>query len=295
MIEDRDYMREPEEYAPRRFGVRWSSLTVKFLIAYVVVFLLELLFAADLSTDGKPLFMANSPEHGRWFYNYFALSNEGLTHGYVWQFVTYQFMHAGFLHLLFNGWAIYSFGLALESQLGAKRFGVLMLSSGIIGGVWQSVAAFLWPHYFGGPVVGASACAFGLVAAFAVLQPNLKLQLLVFFVIPVTLSARNLLIVSFVIALIGFGMHSDNVAHAAHLGGMAAGWFYARIVLPRMGRKVSYDEVEPQSESAADSSFTASEVDAILDKINAAGGNVKVLTAKERAILESASKKKSRP
>ena len=278
MLEDRDYMREPDEYQSGRFGVRWSSLTVKFLVAYALVFLLEQFLTAA------------APANESHFHELFALSNWGLAHGYVWQFVTYQFMHSGFLHLLFNGWAIYSFGLALESQLGARRFGALMLASGILGGVLQSIAAFLWPHYFGGPVVGASACAFGLVAAYAVLQPNLSLQLLVFFVIPVTLSARNLLIVSFVIALIGFGMHADNVAHAAHLGGMAAGWAYARIVLPRMGRKVSYDEVESKSESPGGSPFSASEVDAILDKIAAR----KNITAKEKAILEAASKKMNR-
>ena len=279
MIEDRDYMREPEEYGSRRFGVRWSSLTVKFLIAYAVVFLLELFL------------QASSPENAQHFRDLFALSNYGLAHGYVWQLVTYQFMHSGFLHLFFNGWAIYSFGLALESQLGAKRFFTLILSSGIIGGVLQSAAAFLWPHYFGGSVVGASACAFGLVAAFAVLQPNLSLQLLVFFVIPVTLSARNLLIVSVFIALVGFGLHADNVAHAAHLGGMAAGWFYARIILPRARRNVTYDEAEPKPTDGPQ--FTASEVDAVLDKISASG--IKSLTAKERAILESARKKMSRP
>ena len=280
MIEDRDYMREPEEYGSRRFGVPWSSLTVKFRIAYATVFLLELFLDAA------------APANAQLFRDLCALSNYGLMHGYVWQFVTYQFMHAGFLHLLFNGWAIYSFGLALESQLGQKRFGALMLSSGIIGGVLQSIAAFLWPQYFGGPVVGASACAFGLVAAFALLHPDMKLQLLIFFVIPVTLTARMLFIVSGVIALIGFGLHRDNVAHAAHLGGLAAGWLYGRMIVSRSHRAVSYEETDPTQKFPGEAQFTASEVDAVLDKISASG--IKSLTAKERAILESARKKMSR-
>lgn len=273
-------MREPEEYAPRRFGVPWSSLTVKFLIAYALVFLLELFLDAT------------APANAQHFRDLFALSNYGLAHGYVWQFVTYQFMHAGFLHLFLNGWAIYSFGLALEAQLGPRRFFGLMIASGIIGGVLQSAVAFLWPQYFGGPVVGASACAFGLVAAFAVLHPDLKLQLLIFFVIPLTLTARNLLIASVFIALVGFGLHADNVAHAAHLGGMVAGWLAAKKIYPRAGRRVTY-EFDSTAEKAEPAPFSVQEVDAVLDKISASG--IKSLTAKERAILESARKKMSGP
>ena len=56
------------------------------------------------------------PQKAGFFYQYFALSNEGLAHGYIWQLVTYQFMHAGFMHLFFNGWAIYVFGIVLEAK-----------------------------------------------------------------------------------------------------------------------------------------------------------------------------------
>ena len=278
MIEDRDYMREPD-YGQPKFGVRWSSLTVRFLIAYALVFLLE------------QFLTATNPEYENQFLKFFALSNEGLAHGFVWQFVTYQFMHAGFLHLFLNGWAIYSFGLALESELGKKRFATLMLASGIVGGGLQSAATFLWPHYFSGWVVGASACAFGLVAAFATLHPQMNLQLLIFFVIPVTVTARVLLIVSFVLALIGFGLHADHVAHAAHLGGMAMGWFYARKIVP--GFLSAATQVETELENPDSTKFTTREVDAVLDKISAKG--IKSLTAEERAVLEAARKKMIRP
>ena len=51
-------------------------------------------------------------------YSYFALSLEGLKHGFVWQLLTYQFMHGGLFHILLNGWAIYVFGRAMEETLG---------------------------------------------------------------------------------------------------------------------------------------------------------------------------------
>jgi len=294
MLEDRDYMRQPEFGGSRwsgRFGLQWS-VTLCFLIAYLAVFLTELLL-------GKV-----APQAGYAFFHYLALSNDGLTHGYVWQLVTYQFMHAGWLHLFFNCWAIYVFGLALETELGSRRFILLMLSSGIAGGIVQSLMGVVWPAYFGGAVVGASACAFGLVAAFAMLYPNNELTMLIFFVLPVTVQAKVLLLVSAGIAVVGiilsFFMNTGNVANAAHLGGMAMGCFFAKKVMGGnwsefswgAGRTVARPprrpKLEPQ-EPKEDTDFLQNQVDAILDKISAQG--IQSLTARERETLESARKK----
>ncbi len=295
MLEDRDYMRQPEYNEPRwrpRFGIRWS-LTLIFLIAYTLVYLVEQLLPHI------------SVQAAIFFYQHFALSNAGLSHGFVWQLVTYQFMHAGFLHLFFNGWAIYTFGLALESQLGRARFAALMLSSGIIGGVFQAFLTWLSPHFFpDNPVVGASACAFGLVAAYATLFPHRELTMLVFFVIPATIQAKVLLYVSAGIAVAGIilGMFTPmTVANAAHLGGMVMGFFFVRQNWRFFGASLSGAAHPTESEKprrprrvvpdepAAD---VAGEVDTILEKISAHGINS--LTKREREILEAARKKMSR-
>ncbi len=183
MLEDRDYMRQPE------YGRR-LSLTVALIIVNAVIFFFKLL----VSGNSHSLFIEN---------HYFALSEEGLRHGFVWQLLTFQFMHAGLLHLVVNCWAIYVFGRAIEEMLGWKKFLILYLSSGVVGGICQVLAALLWPGLFGGPVVGASAGAFGLVAAFAVLFPERELVMLLFFIIPIRLSAKMLLMLSVVLALIG--------------------------------------------------------------------------------------------
>jgi membrane associated rhomboid family serine protease len=261
------------------------------LLAYAVVFVAEIL----MSPAPRLLIPGNA------FCNeYFALSKEGIEHGFVWQLVTYQFMHAGLLHLLLNCWAIYVFGRELESLLGAKKYLALMFSSGIIGGVFQVLTAMVWPWLFGGGVVGASACAFGLVAAFAMIFPERELTMLIFFVIPVRMRAKTLLIFSAVLAVMGIVFPWDNVANAAHLGGMAMGWFYVKKILknpaligaveetqfvpPKLARKKA---LMPEEKSAED--FLESEVDPILDKISAHG--IHSLTARERAVLEAARKK----
>lgn len=293
MLEDRDYMRQPEFEDQRwrpHLRLRWSW-TAMLLLAYAVVFVTEIL----VSPVPRLLVPGNA------FCNqYFALSREEIEHGYVWQLVTYQFMHAGLLHLLLNCWAIYIFGRELESILGGRKFLALVFSSGIVGGVFQVVAAVLQPKHFGGEVVGASACAFGLVAAFAMIFPERELTLLLFFVIPVRLRAKMLLIISAVVAVIGVVLSEfdfgGNVANAAHLGGMAMGWFYVRKILKNPALIGAVEEVEKpkrailmKAEEKPVGDFLESEVDPILDKISAHG--IQSLTARERAILEAARKK----
>jgi membrane associated rhomboid family serine protease len=124
-------------------------------------------------------------------------------------------MHGGIWHLLLNCFAIYMFGRAVEEALGRRGFLILYFASGVVGGLFQVLAALLVPSQFSGAVVGASAGAFGLTAAFAVLYPNRPLMLLLFFVLPVTMRAKYLLLISGLLAVFGLVFRSDNVAHAA--------------------------------------------------------------------------------
>jgi len=286
MLEDREYMRQPD------YGRR-TSLTVALIIVNALVFLFELL----VSGNSHSLFIED---------HYFALSEEGLKNGFVWQLLTFQFMHAGLLHILANCWAIYVFGRVIEETLGWKKFLILYLSSGVVGGICQVLAALLWPDLFGGPVVGASAGVFGLVAAFAVLFPERELLLLLFFVLPVRLRAKMLLMLSAVLALAGIVFPINHVANAAHLGGMLAGvvfirqfiqgrgwqWeFPSRRATPRervstRARKGWRSATSPPDEDLSTDEFVKSEVDPILDKISRQG--IHSLTAREREILEKA-------
>jgi membrane associated rhomboid family serine protease len=290
-------MRQPEYRDPIFRAPGWSW-TLILLIAYAVVFVAEVLVSPA---------PARLTPNNAFCNEYFALSKEGIERGFVWQLVTYQFMHAGLLHLFFNGWAIYAFGRELESQLGGKKYLALFFSSGIVGGVFQVLTALLWPQLFGGSVVGASACAFGLVAAYALMFPDRELMILIFFVIPVRLRARTLLIICAVLAVGGVvfseSILGGNVANAAHLGGMAMGWFFVRKIMqgdwsrltgalrPVPKTEARRPSPEPVSKKT-DGDFLVEEVDPILDKISAHG--IQSLTAREREILESARKKMTR-
>ena len=290
-LADRHYMRQPS------FGSRWP-LTSVLLVANVAAFLVQC-----VAYGYPPL----PPQDGL-----FALSLKGLQHGYVWQLLTFQFMHSGLLHLLFNCIAIYFFGRAVEEALGEKNFLILYLTSGVVGGLMQIFSGLLWPTYFGSAVVGASAGAFGLVAAFATLYPDRTLTLLLFFVLPISIRAKYLLLFSALLAIFGMVFMSDSVAHAAHLGGMAIGVLYVRQIIhwhwprwrgfprtetpPRQLVQVQARKAPlwrrpqiPEAEDLSPDEFLAKEVDPILDKISQHG--IHSLTERERKILETARKK----
>ena len=285
MLDDRSYMRDPM-YGQRR------SYTIVLLITLAVCFVVQALVDRYTSIP---------------VYQWFGLTQAGVLKGWVWQFLTFQFLHGGFVHLLLNCWAIYVFGRSVEEALGTATFIKLYLGSGVVGGLFQWVAGLFIPAHFGGaPLVGASAGLFGLLAAFGAMFPSRQITLLLFFVLPVTLTGRMLLIFAGLISVFGVLVPSGNVAHLAHLGGLLAGlafvrWgVYGEWQMPKFNffkrekvfvrgprssmrrpRGIPEQEMDLPSEE-----FISKEVDPILDKISAHG--IQSLTERERKILEAA-------
>ncbi|MEJ2721302.1 MAG: rhomboid family intramembrane serine protease, partial [bacterium] len=90
-----------------------------------------------------------------------------VTHFYVWQPLTYMFLHADFWHIFFNMLMLWFFGNALESMWGPRKFLKYYISCGLGGAVFSAIFTFNGP-----PVIGASAAVFGLYLAYAMLFPN---------------------------------------------------------------------------------------------------------------------------
>lgn len=61
----------------------------------------------------------------------------------IWQFITYMFMHGSFMHILFNMFAVFMFGAAIESVWGPKRF----LTFYILTGLGAAVAHYAIVYY----------------------------------------------------------------------------------------------------------------------------------------------------
>lgn len=131
-----------------------------------------------------------------------------------YQLVTHMFTHGGIGHILFNMFALWSFGSMLERVWGPKRFLIFYLACGLAAGVAQLFLSDM-------PAVGASGAIMGLFGAFAYLFPNTEL---IIFPIPVPVKAKWAIMVFAVVDLFG-GVYptGSNIAHFAHLGGMAMG------------------------------------------------------------------------
>ncbi|MBL7976218.1 MAG: rhomboid family intramembrane serine protease, partial [Candidatus Kapabacteria bacterium] len=84
------------------------------LLVNAVVFLLQEGILPGIPINGTTL--------KSYFLYYSALWPIESNHFYVWQLITYQFMHADVMHILFNMLMLWVFGSELENTLGWKRF-----------------------------------------------------------------------------------------------------------------------------------------------------------------------------
>ena len=131
-----------------------------------------------------------------------------------WTLFTYMFLHAGFMHLLFNMIGLFFFGPRLEARLGSKGFLGLYFLSGLGG------AAFSFVFSFNAFIVGASAAVYGIIIGFAMYWPRELIY--IYGVVPV--QARWLATFVVVISLYsGISGSDGGTAHFAHLGGLAVG------------------------------------------------------------------------
>lgn len=295
MLSDRPYMRDTYERRPFPI-LTWMLGTL------AAVFVLE-----------NILFRWFSYPVGRAFLDSTALSTEALLHGKIWTLVTYGLLHDynSFLHIIGNLLGLYFLGRTLLPVLGIPRFLAVCGATLVAGGVfWLGVN---WTH--NGVLLGASAVVSGLFIVFATLNPYRPITLLLFFILPVTLKPRTIafgLLAMSVCGMLFFelsGQRGLGVAHSAHLGGMAAGWIYARflhdrdfatlfgsrsIELPRWFRKTKKLDMPPPAYrvNIGDKNDLRAEIDRILDKINSDG--FQSLTAEEKKHLDRARDQLSR-
>jgi membrane associated rhomboid family serine protease len=291
MLDDRSYM----QANPHRSY--WSA-TVILMVSVVVCFALQEIARFYFRFD---------------VFHYLALSTSGLRDGFVWQFLTFQFLHGGLWHLAGNLMGLFFFGRTVETRLGSKQFLCIYFLSGIGGGILQVLLQWLLPQLFGGVtlthpqaayIIGASAGVLGIITAFAQMEP--EAPVLLNFFIP--LRAKHLLWISFGVALFYTLVPvASGTADAAHLGGILTALGYMRwdmrrpIVAwnPLQGRRRKRQLVqaaaqmtrwrasrEQPSAELPSEEFISKEVDPILDKISAHG--IHSLTPRERQILEAA-------
>jgi membrane associated rhomboid family serine protease len=146
---------------------------------------------------------------------------------WVWQPVTYMFVHGELFHLLFNMLALWMFGVDLERRWGTRFFVRFYFVAGI-GAAATTLLVSLLPFGFAAPLygsvtVGASGAIYGLLVAFAMMYPHRPIYLYMLFPVPARIFVLIIGAISF---LSSVSEARGGVAHAAHLGGLVAGYLY---------------------------------------------------------------------
>ena len=161
------------------------------------------------------------------------------------QLLTSMFVHASLVHIFGNLLVLLAFGLPFEERIGARRFVLVYLAAGVAAGLTQAVLA-TQPLL----LVGASGAIFGVIGAFAASYPNLVVPLplpVVFVMLFVRMRVWVGAVVFTILelALVSVAAPGDNVAHFAHLGGLAAGLVLGLVVVrgkaPAARRQVAVD------------------------------------------------------
>lgn len=199
---------------------------IKFLLASnVIVFIIQSIFLQGMTFGGIPV--------DRVVMENFALWPAASGIFYPWQLLSYQFMHGGFTHLLFNMLALWMFGVELEYIWGSRRFATYYIAAGMTAGV---VHLIVTPLLGGGlaPTIGASGSIMGILLAFGMTFPDRPIMMFpLFFPIPARI---------FVMIYAGFDLINglfnagDGVAHFAHLGGALGGYLLLKFGEPLFRR-----------------------------------------------------------
>jgi membrane associated rhomboid family serine protease len=150
---------------------------------------------------------------------------------FLWQLVTYIFLHGGVFHILFNLLALWMFGGDLEGSWGSKKFLRYFLFCGIGAGI--CTVLFTPYPYQRIPVIGASGAIYGILLAFGWLFPNRLIYIYFLFPIPAKYFVIIFGLIEFFSSIGGPG---GGVSHLTHLGGLLFGLFY--MAYPTIRQKI---------------------------------------------------------
>jgi membrane associated rhomboid family serine protease len=148
---------------------------------------------------------------------------------WVWQLLTYMFLHGGLFHILFNMLALWMFGAELERVWGTRYFMKFYFVVGI-GAAVTTLLVSLLPFAFSQQIyfsvtIGASGAIYGLLLAYAFYFPDRPIYMYFVFPIPAKYFVLIIGAISF------FSSISDTrggIAHAAHLGGLAVAYVFLK-------------------------------------------------------------------
>ena len=207
--------------------IRFQFVTLAIIVGNVVIFLMTGAFQSDL-------FLANVATS-------FGVVPSDITLGVPQSpvpepltFVTYMFLHSGWIHLISNMLFLWVFADNVEDAFGYFAFTLFYLLCGIAG----ALAHVMMTPDSPAPLIGASGAVSGIIGAYVLLYPKARIWILLFYRIPLRISAIWVLGGWFllqVFSVLTAGTDSDvQVAWWAHIGGFIAGLVITLILRSRL-------------------------------------------------------------
>lgn len=258
------------------------------------------------------LLLSNAPGLYDTFLAYLAIpSNPDVLIRRPWTFLTYMFLHEGFIHLLMNLLWLYWFGTIFIQELGLKKLLSTYILGGLSGGLLFVIFYNVFPVF--DPVneftitLGASASVMAIVVATATYRPDRKMHLVLIGPVKIGYIALAMFVLT---SMVEFSENTGG--KIAHIGGALLGFFYAyyyrqgkditrgfdrimdriatwfkpgkqsmKVTHKRSGNDIEYNKEKKEEQK---------NVDAILEKISM--GGYESLSSREKELLFKMSDKK---
>ena len=224
--------RKTKRHSKTKPFYQWNVVTALMLV--LLLLQLMLMFAGGL----PKVF---------WYYENFGLSWDGISHGKVWQLLSYALLHGDWFHLLINLLILWFAGGRVVQMLGQRKSLEIIVVGVLVGGLLHLLSSLLSVTGYGESyLVGISGACFALLLALTTLSPHTRMGF-----IPV--SGKNLGLGIVIGETLLWLMHPSlslpilsslgeqmvawggaalfEISHACHLGGALAGWCLARRVL----------------------------------------------------------------
>ncbi len=281
-----------------KHAIKFGNVLTRLIILNVAVFITFNLTGVFLSLGG------NGSRFSETVNGFFAMySGFGSFLSHPWGIITYQFVHGGILHLLFNMLWLYWMGRIFIEFLGSRKLLSVYLIGGMAGAVMFMMAYQTLPLFSdirnSGSVIGASGSVLAITVAAATLVPDYSIGLLFFGQV----KLKYLAVAAIILDLLS--MAGPNAGgHIAHLGGALFGFIYVKQL--RSGRNIGswmdslilfieniFSKKKPGMRVVHRRKVSEmpdqETIDRILDKISRSG--YESLTSSEKEILFKASKK----
>ncbi len=211
--------------------IRFQFVTLAIIVGNVVIFLMTGAFQSDL-------FLADvATSYGVVPADLTHAASQNIPYSPIPEpltFITYMFLHAGWLHLISNMLFLWVFADNVEDAFGYFAFALFYLLCGIAGALVHVMMAPDSPA----PLIGASGAVSGVIGAYVLLYPKARVWILLFFRIPLRISAIWILGGWFllqVFSVLTAESGSDvQVAWWAHIGGFIAGLAITLVLRSRL-------------------------------------------------------------